>query len=169
MFKLLPMMREIPGYAGYYACEDGHIWSTRNTRGATNKQLRKLKPSNNRGYFKLADWCGHSDIIVHKLVALAWHGPRPDGYDIDHVNRVKTDNRPSNLQYIPAYVNRSQHALVGSACGSSKLDESHVAVVRFLEEFAPGKISSRTLAAQMDVTKTTILRIRNRKTWNHLK
>ena len=36
---------------------------------------------------------------VHRLVALAYHGPRPDGLDIAHGNCIKTDNRPSNLRY----------------------------------------------------------------------
>lgn len=37
---------------------------------------------------------------VHQLIAEAFIGPRPDGYVVDHVNRVKGDNRPSNLRYI---------------------------------------------------------------------
>lgn len=36
---------------------------------------------------------------VHSLVAMAFHGPRPDGLDVAHGNCIKTDNRPSNLRY----------------------------------------------------------------------
>nr|WP_314187459.1 NUMOD4 motif-containing HNH endonuclease [uncultured Brevundimonas sp.] len=36
---------------------------------------------------------------VHSLVALAFHGPRPEGLDVAHGNCIKTDNRPSNLRY----------------------------------------------------------------------
>lgn len=36
---------------------------------------------------------------VHTLVALAFHGPRPDGMEIRHLNGDQTDNRASNLRY----------------------------------------------------------------------
>ena len=37
--------------------------------------------------------------FVHKLVMYYFHGARPAGLHIDHINRIKTDNRISNLRY----------------------------------------------------------------------
>ncbi len=37
---------------------------------------------------------------VHSLIAEAFLGPRPEGYDIDHISGDKTDNRPCNLEYV---------------------------------------------------------------------
>lgn len=45
---------------------------------------------------------------IHRLVALAWHGPRPDGMQIDHVNHQRNDNRPENLRYVTYDENRSR-------------------------------------------------------------
>lgn len=36
---------------------------------------------------------------VHSLVALAFHGPRPEGLDIAHFDHDKHNNRPENLRY----------------------------------------------------------------------
>jgi hypothetical protein len=39
-------------------------------------------------------------VRCHYIVADAFHGPRPKGLTIDHINRKKHDNRPENLKYI---------------------------------------------------------------------
>jgi hypothetical protein len=37
---------------------------------------------------------------VHQVVALAFHGQPPEGRVVDHINTIKTDNRPENLEYV---------------------------------------------------------------------
>lgn len=36
---------------------------------------------------------------VHRLVMEAFHGPCPDGMEVDHKNRIRHDNRLENLTY----------------------------------------------------------------------
>jgi hypothetical protein len=36
----------------------------------------------------------------HILICTAFHGPRPDGYQCDHINGIPTDNRACNLQWV---------------------------------------------------------------------
>ena len=43
---------------------------------------------------------------VHHLVAAAWLGPRPTGYEIDHIDEDRTNNRAENLQYLTKDENR---------------------------------------------------------------
>ena len=38
--------------------------------------------------------------FVHNVIALCYLGEKPLGYQTDHINSIKTDNRLENLQYI---------------------------------------------------------------------
>ena len=40
------------------------------------------------------------NILVSHAVYLAWVGPIPEGYVVDHLNGVTTDNRAENLEAI---------------------------------------------------------------------
>ena len=40
--------------------------------------------------------------FVHRLVAEAFIGPRPEDQTVDHINRVRNDNRVENLRYATA-------------------------------------------------------------------
>jgi len=37
---------------------------------------------------------------VHNVITLCYLGEKPHGYQTDHINSIKTDNRLENLQYI---------------------------------------------------------------------
>ena len=49
-------------------------------------------------------------MAVHRLVARAFIGERPEGYVIDHINGDRWDNRVQNLRYVTCSENlRSKH------------------------------------------------------------
>lgn len=93
-------MRQIPGFAGYLASEDGCILSEK------EGGLRLITQRNKRGYqhVTLSVYVGgqrqRHRHPVHRLVCMAFHG-EPDGAKplARHLNGVSTDNRSSNLAW----------------------------------------------------------------------
>src|ERR1035437_3644976 len=68
-------------------------------------------PLNQTGYpcVHLSARPRHYRRTVHPLVAAAFIGARPDGLTINHIDGVKTNNRPANLEYV-TLVENVQHA-----------------------------------------------------------
>lgn len=48
---------------------------------------------------KLCDVNRYRHVTVHSLVAAAFHGPRPEGLEIRHLDGDPTNNRVENLRY----------------------------------------------------------------------
>ena len=42
----------------------------------------------------------HGKLYCHVLVCTAWHGPRPEGYECDHVNGNNLDWSADNLRWV---------------------------------------------------------------------
>lgn len=100
----------IPGYEGRWeASTEGQIRSIprRRTRGG----ILKLRV-NKRGYLSVV--LGRETHEVHRLVALTFHGPRPDGCEVRHVDGNPLNPRASNL----AYGTRSENGLDKRAHGA---------------------------------------------------
>ena len=70
--------------------------------GKIMKPVRQLKKKIN-SYLRVAFYDKKTDKLikhlVHKLVMHYFQGPRPVGLQIDHINRIKNDNRISKLRY----------------------------------------------------------------------
>lgn len=107
--------KDIPGFEGYQASSLGRIRSiTRSKKRKGSERLwtyqgKVLSPSyNHGGYLGLVLGTARGSISknVHVLVAITFLGPRPEGCEVDHINRIKDDNRVANLRWLPAYENR---------------------------------------------------------------
>lgn len=99
--------RPVPGWEDFYeASTEGRIRSLARAvlRGGRPMKVaeRVLKPSvHHSGYRRviLARGGDRDERLVHSVIALTFHGPRPDGMEVRHLNGDQTDNRPSNLAY----------------------------------------------------------------------
>lgn len=96
-----------PGFPFYEVSNDGRIRSIDRTitdaAGATRFfPGMELKPQTQKGYpmLTLAPNPGQRRRIgIHVLVCEAFHGPRPTGMQVRHLNGNPFDNRPENLAW----------------------------------------------------------------------
>lgn len=96
-----PIRKPIPGYEGLYDADDtGAIIRVRSGR-ALKTYVRK------NGYHQLKLTKGNvgETRSVHGLVAAAFHGPRPAGAQVNHIDHCKANNAPANLEYVTAQQN----------------------------------------------------------------
>jgi len=98
------LWRTIPGFSAYQASSDGRIRRAKpDTRGRKIYIGRVLKPRLTCGYHRI--WTTSDDGTriyksVHMLVALAFIGLRPHGYDTHHKDGDKLNNIAENLEYL---------------------------------------------------------------------
>ena len=114
--RLLPLHRT--GGKPLYVSNDGRCFSYYRC------VLRLVKPQadtsktnrfNGRRKQKYLRMTRYGNILVHIAVAIAWIGPKPaDGYVIDHLNGITTDNRMSNLQWVTPAENRRRARILRS-------------------------------------------------------
>lgn len=97
---------------------------------------------------------------VHRLVAIAFLPPRPDAPEVNHKDFCKTNNRANNLEWATAAEN-SKH---GCAEGARVPKLTAAQVARIRELHAAG-FDYAQVAQLFDVSKQTIYRICQRKTW----
>lgn len=168
--------KPIDGYVGLY--DVSNLGRVRSLRSKT--QAHKLKPDGvlslnkaNRDYLRITlnDGCGQKTHLVHRLVASAFIGEIPTGYDVNHKNGIKTDNRVDNLEIVTKQRN-SKHAVemgmlkvVGSENPMAKLNES--AVIDIKQRLFTGQ-SNASIARIYGVSGSAITMIKNNRTWKHV-
>ena len=98
MKAFLETWRPVLGYEGIYEVSD--FGDVRSLKFEKVKYMKKAKSS--KGYEYLILWSkGKQKLyLVHRLVWEAFRGPIPDGYEIDHINTVRDDNRLANLRCV---------------------------------------------------------------------
>lgn len=182
MSKLQEQWRPVTGRDTRYEYEvSSHgrvrrLAATRVTAGGRRQHYpeRVLAIGLTRGYpqVKLVRENGRlATAVIHKLVAAAFIGPRPDGHDINHRNGDKTDNRPSNLEYVTRGAN-NHHAYrlglkrrpIGELSPRAVLTEDQVRYVRAMK----GVKLQTDLAEELGCSVGCIANIHAGRNWQHV-
>lgn len=155
------------GYEGRYEVSSAGEVRSLMYSNSTRPQVLKERLTQ-RGYARVG-LGRRDDRYIHRIVAEAFLGPLPDGYQVNHLDGDKRNNTAANLEYVTPRQNydhavaRWMHAR-GSACGPAKLTEEQVKRIRSLY---PGH-DQYELAEMFGVEQTTISMLLRRKTWRHV-
>lgn len=110
-------------------------------------------------------------IYVHELVADAFIGPRPEGASINHIDGVKTNNAPSNLEYV-THAQNMRHAANSALMVRGEKHPAHKlteACVKQLRADRAGGMSFSKLAIKHGISIATAFNVATGKYWSHVK
>jgi hypothetical protein len=101
------MRRSIPGWEDYDATNDGLIISKEryvtyfnNTAKRKERVLSQAKSRDGYKHVLLQKDKIRKNMLVHRLVYMAFHGEIPSGFEINHKDANKSNNRLDNLELV---------------------------------------------------------------------
>lgn len=98
------VLTPISGFCNYSITRDGRIYSA-----LTNRFLTPTIPDGRYPTVMLTIAGKRKRLYVHRLIYSTFVGPIPDGFEIDHINRVKSDNCIENLRCVKHRTNQHNH------------------------------------------------------------
>lgn len=110
---------------------------------------------------------------VHKIVAMAFLGPRPRNREINHKDADKLNNHYSNLEYI-THADNIRHGFalgkypIGSARHNSILTEADVREIRSMYIPMSRKFGCKALGDMYGVATDTVHAVITKRTWKHV-
>lgn len=163
----------VVGWESFYSVSDsGLVRSERRVTRSGPRGGRVLTPWYSHSGYKMVTLSvpsRHWGVAVHRLVATAFLGEIPTGYEVNHINGIKTDNSLSNLEIVTPEQNR-QHAsdtgliLRGEAHPLSRVTEADVLAIRELAK----TISQTAIAKMYGLHRRSISDIVTGGSWHRL-
>jgi hypothetical protein len=165
--------RPILEYEGLYEISDSGV-----CRSLRRKTPRELKPIPVwTGYVRVGLYDENGENMklryLHRLVWEAHRDKIPKGFQINHKNGIKNDNRLCNLEVLTPSENGKHAYRIGLAktqkgidCHFCKLTEQEV--IEIMELHRSG-IKQLDIAHKFNVSRSNISHIVNRKSWPDLK
>lgn len=161
--------RDIPSLVGLYKASNlGEIWSVR-------KRKKICLWPDRVGYlrFNISRNCKIRKMFVHRAIMEAFVGPCPEGFQVNHRDGEKSNNRIDNLEYVTPLQNMTHASKTGlrppSMMGennyTAKLTNEEVLRIRELKRMGS---KTKALAKMFNVSIGTISSIVANRKWRHL-
>lgn len=127
----------------------------------------------NNGYLEVAIRVGgiRKKYAVHRLVALAFCDGWEEGLTVNHINGIKTDNRPENLEWVSISRNSQHQWQIGLADLRGENQPNHKLTskrVVYIRKLLSAGVSPNTIAIVADISPAIIYRIQKGKAWKHI-
>ena len=159
-------LKAIDGFPKYFVTDDGRVYSEK--RGHYLK-LNKTK----YGYPILNLSNGSKDkvrmVYAHHLVAQAFLGQKPNGYEIVHLDGNPQNNTVGNLSY-ETHKTNMLHRRIHGTCPNGSKHPNHKLTEKIVEEIKTRlDITQTAFAKKYNVDQSLISRIRSGQYWWHVK
>lgn len=154
--------RSVPDFPTYEVSNDGQV------RNAKNGRIKKQRlDTENRPVVTLSRGGYVCPKMVHRLVADAFLGQLPAGFETCHEDGQKENNSLANLRYDTKVANeadKKRHGTdnTGERNGRAQLTRDQVIAIR------QDKRTSKAIAADLGVGRWAVYCARRGKTWRNL-
>ncbi len=157
--------------------ENGYIYRHARRRG--NKRIVYDEPARidyetSIGYFCFK--CGirgdkRRTVLVHRAVWVQAHGAIPDGLEVNHKDKIKSNNRLANLELMThkdniLYSQGEANASCGMKHYFAKLTDDDVREIRRLA--SERTMKRKEIAAKYNLAPEYLWKIITRRSWKHI-
>lgn len=146
-------------------------WSTRTgciyRKGSNGAWIKKnisiwdkyvRRPNNHSRYPQISGY--RKPIDVHAVVARAWLGPIPAGYQVDHIDGNNKNNCVDNLRLVPTWLNHRDGGFI-KKLRNQGINPTYYAVrflLRFFERMAEYK-TTHSVSEYTNLTRKELLKL----------